>query len=235
MNETEKNASIQYILSQGVVKPITAKERMTKMLRTIGFRFIFWDTGYSLLFASITLAGIVALFKLAPVDYRYSAAIAAAPLLFLIVTLFAETSERAGGIYELKQTCHYTIRQITALRIACYSVVGSVFTTIIAALHANNGYEFLSLFPLCLSALFICAVLGLSAIRMLHNAWGYAAFSAIWVFVNIMLPISLGDKWEALLRATPVVLSTAVAVMGAALLIYGIVKMLSEEKKYAAA
>lgn len=235
MNEKMKNASIEYILSRGLVRPQTARERFAEMLRTIGFRFIFWDTGYSLFFAAVTLAGVLVLLCLAPDAYRCSAAVAVAPLLFLLITLFAETSERACGLYELKQTCRYTIRQITALRVVCYSVVGSVFTAVVAAMSVDSGYEFLSLFPLCLSALFICAVLGLSAMRFLHGKWVNAVFAAGWVFVNIALPFSLGEEWEAVLREMPIAFSLAIAVLGAAALAYQISKMLSEVKKYAVA
>lgn len=235
MNKKTKNASIEYILSQGLVKPQTLRERIAEMLHTIGFRFIFWDTGYSLFFAAVTLACVLVLFSFAPDDYHCSAAVAVAPLFFLLITLFTETSERACGLYELKQTCRYTIQQITALRVICYSVVGTVFTAIIAAISTDSVYEFLSLFPLCLSALFICAVLGLSIMRFLHGKWVNAVFSTVWVFVNIALPFSLGERWETILREMPIVFSILLAVLGAVVLVYQISKMLSEVKKYAVA
>ncbi|GBF75671.1 hypothetical protein PA598K_04092 [Paenibacillus sp. 598K] len=235
MNEKEKNASIEYILSQGLGKQPTVKERMEEMLKTMGFRFIFWDKAYSLIFAAVTIVVAFALFMLVPRDYRYSAAIAFAPLLFLLVTLFAETSERACGLYELKQTCHYTIGQIIALRVISYSVVGALFTAVIAAFSVDSTYEFLSLLPLCLSALFICGVLALSAMRFLQGKWGNATFSAVWVFVNLALPFSFGEKWEKIMREMPILISVAIAILGAAALAYQLSKMLSEEKKYALA
>lgn len=235
MNEQVKNASIECILSQGLVKPQTARERMAEMARSIGWRFIFWDTGYSLFFAALTLAGVLVLFCLAPDAYRRSAAVAVAPLLFLFAILFAETSERIGGLYELKQTCRYTIRQITALRVTCYSILGTAFTAVVAAVSADTGYEFLSLFPLCLSALFVCAVLVLSAMHVRHGKWVHAAFSAAWVFVNIALPFSLGEKWEAILREMPIAFSTVLAVFGAAALACQISNMLREVKNHAVA
>lgn len=235
MNEEEKDASIAFILSQGIVKKQTAKDRIAEMLRTIGFRFLFWDKGYSLFFAALATAGALALFILVPSDYRYSAAIAVAPLLFLLVTLFAETSERADGLYELKQTCHYTIRQITALRVISYSVVGSLFTAVIAAISADSRYEFLSLFPLCLSALFICGVLSLSVMRHWHGKWVNGIFSAVWVFGNIALPFSIGKGWESILREMPIVISVALAMLGAVILACQISNMLVGGKKNAVA
>lgn len=235
MNEKTKNASIEYILSQGLVKPQRARERIAEMLRTIGFRFIFWDTGYSLFFTAVTLVVVLVLFSFAPDDYRYSASIAVAPLFFLLITMFAETSERACELYELKQTCRYTIQQVTALRVICYSGVGFVFTVVIAIISTDSGYEFFSLFPLCLSALFLCAILSISFMRLLHGKWVNAVFSAVWVFVNTVIPFSLGEKWEMILREMPIAFSVVLAILGGAVLAYQVSKMLSEVKKYAIA
>lgn len=235
MNEREKNASIDYILARGLVKPQRARERIAEMARALGLRFIFWDTGYSLLFAAVTVAMVVAVFAFTPRDYRRSAAVGAAPLAFLIITLFAEVSERAGGLYELKQTCRYTVRQVAALRALCYSTVGVAFTAVVAAASASGAREFASLFPVCLSALFICAVLGLSVMRFIRAQWAYAAYSAVWVSFSLTFPLALGQSWENALRDAPVALSAALAAVGAGIFIHQISRMLSEVKVYAVA
>jgi hypothetical protein len=239
MNEQEKNRSIDYILSQGLVKPQTTRARIAEMLRTMGVRYIFWDIGYSLFFALITLAVAVVLFALVPNDiennknYLYSSAVTVAPLLFLLITAFAETSERFCGLYELKQTCRYTIRQITALRVICYSLAGVVFTAVISLVNATDAANFLSLFTLCLAALFICASISLAAIRYLRNNWFTAVYSFLWVFVNIAL--SFSPNWERTLSGVPLIISAILTVFGGLLLIYQISKMLSEGKTYAVA
>lgn len=228
MNEKEKNASIEYILSQGLIKPETTRERIAKMMRIFGLRYIFWDTGYNLFFVALTLVGVLVLFNLAPDSFRCSSAVAVAPLFFLIAVLFAETAERISGLYELKQTCHYTIRQVTAMRVIGYSILGSVFTAIIVSISADNVFEFLVLFPLCLCALFACAVMALHVMRVLHGKWVPAAYSAIWIFVNITLPFTFGETWEALLRDIPFAFSTMLAIIGATLFTYQVSKMLQE-------
>jgi hypothetical protein len=233
MNEKEKNASIEYILAQGLVKPQTTRERIWEMINTIGFRYIFWDTGYSLFFTAVTITVIVVLFAVSPSDYRYSFSIAAAPLLFLLITAFTETTERACGLYELKQTCRYSIRQITALRIMCYGVAGSVFAALIAVIGANDVYEFLSMFPLCLSALAVCAVLSLTAMRYIRSRWVCAAFSAAWAFMSIAPAFTYNTAWETFLSKFPVVVSCAIALTGFVIFAFQISRMLSEVKRYA--
>ena len=236
MNEAEKNASIEFILARGLRKPRTTRSRILEMIRGIGFRYIFWDTGYSLLFAAVTNSIVAALFAVWPDDYRYTASVAVAPLMFLLIMAFAETAERTCGLYELKQTCHYTVRQIAALRVVCYSVGGAAFTAIIAVMGAKDAYEFLSLFPLCLSALFICAALSLTVTRFARSKWANAAFSAAWVFVSAAPAFSLNEKWETLLGGVPAILSAIIAAAGAAVFMYQIARMISTEvEKYAVA
>ena len=235
MNENEKNASIEYILAKGLRKPQTMRSRIVEMTRGIGFRYIFWDTGYSLIFSAVTIAVVVALFAAWPDDYRYTASVAVAPLMFLVITAFAETSERACGIYELKQTCRYTVRQIAALRVVCYSAVGASFTAIVALMGAKDVYEFLSLFPLCLSALFICAALSLTVMRFVRSKWANAIFSAVWALISIAPAFSLSEKWETFLSGVPAVLSAIVAAICVAAFIYQIARMLSEVDKYVVA
>ena len=150
------------------------------------------------------------------------------------MTLFAETSERVGGLFELKQTCRYTVRQVTALRVLCYALVGVAFTAIIAAASVHKGYEFLSLFPLCLAALFVCAVFELSALR-LRGKWAAAIFSAAWVFVNATIPFTFRERWEKLLADVPIAISLTICTVGLIVLALQIKNMLSEVRKYAVA
>ncbi|MCL2137313.1 MAG: hypothetical protein FWH40_07335 [Coriobacteriia bacterium] len=235
MDDHEKNKSIDYILSQGLVRPQKMRERISDMTQTLGLRFIFWDTGYSLFFSAVTLTLVLVLSIVAPDEYRHSFAVAAAPLVFLLLGAFTETAERASGLYELKQTCRYTVQQVAALRVIFYSVAGVAFTAAITAVSANDAYEFLSLFPLCLSALSVCSVLFLYVTRYLVGKWGGMVYSAVWVFMSIALPFSFRESWETLLGAVPIALSVAITVLGAVALAYQIKKMLSEVEHYAVA
>jgi hypothetical protein len=232
---TDKDKSIEYILDHGLVKPKTAREQAIEMMRTCGWRFVFWDTAYSLTFAAITIAVVLAVVAVVPNDYRCSATVAAAPLLYLLISVFTETAERASGLYELKQTCRYTMRQITALRTACYSAAGAVYTAVVALGSANSASEFMTMFPLGLLALFVCAVPQLALARLAHGKWANALYAAMWVFVNIAVPFRLGEVWEKTLAGIPVAVSLGIAIAGAAIIVYQIKKMLTEVKSYARA
>ena len=235
MNEKDKNTSIENIIAQGLVKPQTVRSRIATMYHAVGLRHIFWDTGYSLFFAGISFAIVFVLYIIFPTNCHYSAAVAVAPLSCLLITAFAETSQRFCGLYQLKQTCRYTIRQITALRLLCYSIIGAVSTAVVAALGAGDAYEFSLLLTLCLSALFICVALSMTVMRVSRGKWASAVYSAAWIFLNLALMSMLGEKWEKILGSIPVMLSVAACVLGAVVLAYQISRMLSEVDKYAIA
>jgi hypothetical protein len=233
MNDERKNASIEYILDRGLVQPKRAAAVVREMLSKLGLRFIFWDTAYSITFAALTLAVMLVVFSAVPEDYRRSAAVTAAPMLFLLIMAFAETSERASGLFELKQTCRYTVHQIAALRVICYCLASVVFTAITAAVAMASAREFLSLFTLSLAALSVCAALNLTAMRKTAWKWTTAVFSAVWIFASTALPFAYKARWELLLSGVPVALSLAIAAAGAGLFVYQATKMLSEVKIYA--
>ena len=235
MTENDKNKSIDYILSQGLETVPTARMRMLELIKSLGLRFIFWDTAYSMIFTAVTLVGALVVLAWSPEVYSHSAAAAISPLMFLMITLFAETAERAGGLYELKQTCYYTATQITSLRAMCYSILGFVFSILVATISAAETELFWSLLPLCLCVFFICACLHVSVMRWIKHKWAIATVSSVWAFLNLTLPIAFAEKWEAFLRSVPSAAVYIVAVLCAATLVWQIRYMFMEEKNYVVA
>lgn len=229
MNEIDKQRSIDYILSQGLVIPVSAKTNLLQMLHQLGWRHIFWDTGYSWFFASLTFAGVILLYSLSPPEYRASATLIATPSFFLLLQLFAETAEMASGMYELKRSFRYTTAQVSAVRVICYSLIGVLITTGINWHISTSLQEFGQLFPLCLLALFFIASLSLQVRRISRSPWALALLSLVWIFINILLPFTLGKTWETWLRQVPPILSTCLAGLCIGLFYYLIAQMLKEK------
>ncbi|QIB68553.1 hypothetical protein Ami103574_04105 [Aminipila butyrica] len=228
-----KDRSIEYILDQGLVKPKNAGEQAVDIFRSLGWKFLFWDTAYGLIFAALTLVVIVVVLISVPDNYRFSATASAAPLLYLLIAVFTEMAERANGLYELKQTCRYTPGQVTALRTTCYSVAGAVYTAILALINMRGSEEFLPLLALGLFALFVCAVPQLLIVRLIRCKWANGLYAVLWVIINLTLFIRFGEAWEEILLTLPMTLSFSVAAAGAIILAYQIQKMLTEVEPYA--
>jgi hypothetical protein len=230
MNDEKRNASIEYILDCGLAERRSTPALMREMFANLGLRYMFWDTAYSLIFAALTLAIVTGVCVAAPPYYRCSAAFAAAPMMFLLITGFAETSERMSGLFELKQTCRYTVRQVAALRTICYSVAGIAFIAITGVAIAGFTYEFFALFTLSLTALSVCAALSLSVMRFVSWRWANVVCPAVWGFASVALPVALGGRWERFLSGVPMVAMLAVVAICAGLFAYQASKMLSEGK-----
>ena len=235
MKENEREKSIEYILAQGLAPSPAVLARVLVLFRGLGLRFIFWDTAFSMVFTLVTALGALAVAALCPERNAFTTAAAISPLLFLVITLFAETAERAGALYELKQTCYYTAAQVTALRVICYSVLGLVFTVPVVALGAAGTALFWPLLLLCLCVFLLCACVHVSALRCLRQKWAPAAASVAWVLVNLTVPMAFAPKWEAFLRGVPSAAVAAAAVLCAAVLAWQIRKLILEGKHYAVA
>ena len=230
-----REASITYILDEGFTAPLSIWHRARRIAEGLGLRFVFWDTAYSLIFAGLTVAVVALVVTATPEEWRYTVAAACSPLLFLLITLMTEVVERATSMYDLKQTSHFTIRQITALRIMAYSLVGAVFATVVAVLAAHSAHEVASLLPLSLAVLFLCATLEISTLQLTRNPWAVAVFTALWLTVSLGLPLRYKQDWEGFLANLSVAITGLIALVSLGILVWQISRMLNETRKYAVA
>ncbi|GHU65981.1 hypothetical protein FACS1894184_02900 [Clostridia bacterium] len=233
MNDERRDKSIAYILDNGLTEPQPLHVKVRSLLGALGLRVIFWDTLYSMVFTLVTLAVIMAGFILLPVKNRYGASVALSPALLLVITLFAEMSERVDGLYDIKQCCLYNVRSVTAIRMMCYSAAGAVFAAVVAGVGTADRSEFLSMYSLCLSGLFMCACAELSLLRRFRGRWAAALPSMVWVIVSLTLTFVVGDWWERFLVGVPNAVSAVSVTLCAAMLIIQLKKMLREGTCYA--
>lgn len=228
-----KDESIEFILEQGLQKPKSSWRKMIEIVRTLEYRSIFWDTSYGWFITMVTLVLASVIFITLPEQFIFSSATIIAPIIYLIILFFTEMSERINCLYELKQTCHFTMIQITALRIIAYSLVGFMLTILMLVFSTRNGDEFLLLFSLCLFSLSICVTSSLLLIRLFQGKWTFAIFSSAWITLNGMIPFLVGiEKWENLLRAIPTTIAFILAVFGCLLFVYRLNKIFTEVKNY---
>ncbi|MDR0920609.1 MAG: hypothetical protein LBM93_15385 [Oscillospiraceae bacterium] len=218
-----KDKSIEYILDKGLIKPKSTIEKIREIYSNIGIRSIFWDTSYSIIFSVLTVALLTVVYFFLPHRIHYSSAFAFAPVLFMLITVFTYLSEYSNGIFELKKTFKYNSKQINALRMLFYSAFGMVFTAVTVAMNTSDFYDFASLFPLCLSALFITAIIMFNFIRFRYLN---IIFISAWGFGNTFI-IFVGNRhWENFLREMPVLYSSVVSSVTFILILLQVKKML---------
>lgn len=216
-DEHEKGRSIETILSKGISRPKSFVERISEIYRSLGYRCIFWDTADSILLSSAISIGIAVLWAFSSSKSTYGMLFAISPVLYLLLALFTDVKERIGGLYELKMTCKFTIRQITAFRMICFSGIGIAFSVLMSTLSCLLGgfqnYDRMLITSLC--ALFLCSFLTLFTMMHIRGKWSYYTPPVIWSAICILPVLLFGEQWELLISRIPMAANLCViAIVG---------------------
>lgn len=235
----EREKAIDAILDKGLIVPVSTPIFLRNMMENLGFGVIFHGALPGILLsvlASATYVLMVILYAdgLSEARSHYSLLFLFSPMLFIGLILSTEATERleGSGMYELKMTCRYTVRQITAFRLLSFSLVGAVFAVIGGySYHAatETGY-LLQLVSLSLSSVFLCTLLIICIMRHFKVGWWVGA--CIWTAVGL-LPMAINRQgWEELLAHLPSTLTIGVAVAAFTLFLREI-KIITREVRYA--
>jgi len=209
----EKERAIEYILSEGLKKPKSFWKCIYEMYRALGIKYLFLNTGHAIIISAALMLGFLALFPLSPEKYINTVLFASAPVFFISVVLLSETAERMNGMYELKMTFKYTIQQITAFRLLCYSMIGTVLCTVIGLYFPfQNVYHFLRVISVSLCALFICSFLSILIMRHFHWKWIHTTPLLLWIGFDLLPVVIFRERWETFLASIPVVVTSFIAV-----------------------
>lgn len=174
-NEEEKKHSIHFIIDSGVPQKKHLQVRIPELIKAIGLRNLFWGTWDCIFLALLGGITLGALFVIPSVMYQ-----SLLPLVLLLVSpavygllhYLTMWKEKQIGLYEIKMTCHYTLKELTALRMAFFGGA-SAFVDVIFILCIRQQAEIaLSLFQMLgisLSALFLY---GTATLFLLSHAKG---------------------------------------------------------------
>jgi len=213
----ERDAAIERILSAGLQPRRRMRAQMRELYQVLGLRFLFWDTAQALVVSVVTGALVVCGQLLFPGEYQHAFLFGFSPFFFALTVFLTETVERAEGLYGLKMTCRYTIREVTAFRILCFALTGTVFTVVLTVVSAQAARDLLALIPLSFAALFLCAFVSLYLVRRFSRTWVYAGAGVLWLAVGVVPVLVLGARWDAFLAGLPLGLTIGVAVCAAGL------------------
>jgi hypothetical protein len=218
INPNDRNREIETILDKGLISPVSTWRFIRNMCRQLGFRMLFWDTVPAILVSGALALGYVGLGlmqveRLGMIWNVHALLFLFSPALFISLTVLTEIIERFSGLYEIKNTCKYTIRQITSARLLGFSLVGLVFTVLSNAWlsSAIEVLQFMQLFSLALCAIFLCSLLMIYSMRRFGNGWYIGAL--IWIGIGVMPMILLGRDWERVLTNLPPALTFGIAVI----------------------
>lgn len=230
LSPDELDREIRQILDRGLIRPKGFWKYLVELHRALGMRYLFYGTGSTWVITALTLLVLVLFLPLPGPEHLYAVSFLLSPVCFLLIMLLTETMEKVNGVYELKMTLTYTVRQLAVVRILHFSLIGclfSVFTSLYFGHAVPMLDTYLKLFSLSLTALFLCALVCAYAIRRSRSAWSPFAALGFW-FVAALLPyVSFTLQWNAFLEQMPLALTVAVATGAMILLLLEIKKNLT--------
>ncbi len=227
---SEKEKSIENILSKGLSKPDGLMQFCYKMYQALGFKYIFFDLSQAIIMSVAITVGFYFFYSLSPQRNVYSTLYAVSPLFFITVVFLTEFFERNGSLYELKMTFKYTIQQVIIFRILFYSLISMVICIFISSIIPNK-YNFLRAVSITLSALFICALFTIYIMRRFKGRWVHFTSLAVWIAAVLLPVLILGERWELLLSQIPIGITTTMAVIGFILYLNEIKKLINMNKR----
>lgn len=227
--QNEKDSSIDEILSKGLVKPKSLWEHLCEIRRALGFRYIFMNTAHSIMMTLAISFGFALLYPLFP---AYATLFTVSPLSFIFIVLITETLEKCNGLYEIKMVCKYTLQQISAFRVLCFSLMG-VAVCIFFSVYFSRlpvAYDFFRAFSLSLCALFLCSFLTIGMMRLLRWKWIRFFIMPLWILFCMLPAWIFRSQWEAFLSQIPVALTLFSALVACALFLMEIKKLMNVRK-----
>ncbi len=232
-SRAERDKAIEEILLKGLSKPQSLWQGLLEMYRVLGLRYIFCDTAYATIMSMVVTVGFIILYPLLPEQYTYATLFAVAPVFFILVVIFTETIEKVSGLYELKMTCKYTVQQITAFRVLCFSLIGALFCAFTNLYFSWRLAEedLFRAFALSFCAMFLCAFLTMFILQRSNWKWNHFFVMLLWIILNLLPAQIWGEKWEAFLAQIPVALTILVAAAACTLFLMETKKLMNIRKR----
>lgn len=208
-SENEKEQSIQMIIENGLPQQKNLFSALLGLIKNIGFRRIFFGIESYLFLSCICAVAFAAVFAL-PMDdthpFRYIGLFFVSPFFYFLLHGLTAWKELENETYEIKMTCHYTLRELTAIRMVFFggfaTILDVLFTGIVWCVP-GNGMETLQLVGISLSALFLY---GVATMTVLIRGWSfYKQFlvPAVWNLL-CLLPLIFHINVEQMILRLPI-------------------------------
>lgn len=160
-NEEEKNNSVRFILQEGLPPRKHLQAQSWELIRAIGLRNLFWGTWdcvFLALLGSITLGLFFAIPSAKHQPLLPLGLLLVSPAAYGLLHFLTMWKERQLGLYEIKMTCHYTLIELTALRMAFFggaSALVDVAFVLCVRQQEEIVLSFFQMLGISLSALFL--------------------------------------------------------------------------------
>ncbi|MFK3937979.1 hypothetical protein ACI2JA_10800 [Alkalihalobacillus sp. NPDC078783] len=164
----EKENSINFILKEVDLQPVTFRAFIRSYFQEVGFRYLFWGLGDILFIVGLLLIGGAILYlpglnhsiENGHIDKIYFTVFMASPLSYALLYFLGIWKERMLGTFELKMTLRVSLKELLIIRMLAFSgiaLIVSVSSNILMWTLLGQELSLLRLFSLSFTSLFLFA------------------------------------------------------------------------------
>lgn len=201
LSEIEKEKAIENIVKHGVVTPADRIRELREVSRACPFRVLFFGAS-DCLFLGVLITVCLWLFLLSfDTKIILCSVFALSPFAYISSYFLTAWKEHIVQLYEVKMSCHYTIRQVTALRMMYFSLGNMLINTVCLYLFIQTQtilIPFWKTLGLSFSSLFLYG-----AIMLFFQIKGKLYLSIaippfVWGLLNLAVIMLYGEQLEKL-------------------------------------
>lgn len=193
----EKEQSIDFILKEVNLQPVTFRRFIQSYFQEVGFRYLFWGMSESLFIVGLLLIGIGIFYvpylhQLAQDNYNdiYFFVFMASPICYALLYFLGIWKERMLGTFELKMTLRVSLKELLILRMLVFSLMAlivAVGSNLLIWQLMSDTISLLRLFSLSFSSLFLFANTQLLLEYQIPIYFSHWMTPMIWSFVSVLL------------------------------------------------
>lgn len=223
-SDFEIDKSVEYICEKGKIKKHGFFVFLHDMTKGLGFANVFYGIRDAMLLAGFVFALLCAwisvIFESEARNTAVIASFAFAPGVFITMFLLSYIKEKTSLTYSVKMTCKYTVNHLLAYRMFVFSLVGAVADAVYVLLICiKTDLSYITLLCVSLASLFLFSLALIFAVLRFNSILAPVTLLIVWLTVNGLMWIFLGDFYGTLLQQVPVWIYVVSAIAAAVIYI----------------
>ena len=202
LSEAEKDAAIRKIVEKGVIKPGDKFGKMLEVRRACTFRTLFFGVGDCFCLGILIAACIWLLLIQEGSQVIICMVFAVSPFAYIASYLLTSWKEYRLQLYDIKMTCRYTVRQVSAFRMIYFSGINIFLNVLMLSLLMRfqlPAIAFWKILGLSFSSIFLYGM-----IMLVFQIKGVPHLTTIlppvlWGMINAFVIAFYGEKLEIML------------------------------------
>lgn len=202
LSETEKENAIHNIVRNGVVSPADKIKEFLNAGKRCRLHVLFFGVGDCLFLGILITVCLWLLLLQFHIQTILCSVFACSPFAYIALFFLTTWKEHMVQLYEMKMSCHYTIRQVTAWRMIYFGFGNMLINTAVLALfvHMQNSFvPFWKTLGLSFASLFLYGIMMLFFQIKGRLYLSVAIPPVIWTVLNLLVILNYGVQVEKVL------------------------------------